>query len=101
MELTSELLNAAYYARKATFPDKVATREQLKRYCPGFDPAALDETHARVEAFITKACAWADQRRGPKNDFTGIPTLDLAKECPGFSALVYEDACGWGFLLTR
>ena len=95
-----DLLRAAYFACKEGY-SKAAAATELAREFPAHEPAEIDAALARADALIQAACEWADQFRGPNNDFKGVPTIDLSERCPGFSEGVYSDAQAWGLYLTK
>src|SRR5947209_1675992 len=99
----TDLLDAAYYLRKDAYSDETAAKakEELAKRFPSVDRTVIEEAYARAGSLIEVSCEWADQYRGPKNDFIGAPTRDPEGECPGFSAMVYRDARAWAFYLTK
>jgi hypothetical protein len=99
---TVELLDAAYYVRKEnTWPTDIAGELELGRRFPSVARAVIAEAYARALALVAAACARAEEIRGQANDCTGVATIVLETECPGFSASVYHDARGLGMLWTR
>lgn len=94
----NELLDAAYFLRKESAKNPAV---ELRKRFPESNESDIKDAMSRARALINAACEWADQSRGPNNDGQGTATIDLRKECVGFSEEVYTDAESWSLYLTR
>jgi hypothetical protein len=99
-DLADELLTAAYFACKQGNSQPAAVSALASQF-PTRQSAEIEAACAQAAALIQAACEWADQLRGPNNDFKGAPTIDLSRRCPGYSKGIYNDAQAWGLYLTK
>ena len=94
----NDFLDAAYFLRKESAKNPTV---ELRERFPESKESDIKEALSRARALVKAACDWADQYRGPNNDGRGTATIDLRKECVGFSERVYKDAESWGLYLTK
>lgn len=78
---------------------------ELAKLFPDSDRAQIENAYRRARDLIDLAVDLADQRRGPKNDDTGL-TLEyvdttMKEESPGFSSGVYQEALANGYYITK
>jgi hypothetical protein len=99
-DLAENLLTAAYLACKQGNSRPAAVAALASQF-PTRQPEEIEAACAQATALIQAACEWADQLRGPNNDFKGVPTIDLSQRCPGYSEGIYSDAQAWGLYLTK
>ncbi len=96
------LLDQAYYlCKQGTEAHKADSLEQLTREYPAITSAQIEDAFNRAASLIEMSCEWAEQKRSPNNDGTGVPAVDIEGRCPGFSRGIYSDAEAWGLYLTK
>ncbi len=100
--MNQTLFDRAYALHKqGSTAHRAASIATLQTEFPSAAESQIDAAFDSAGRLIHAACQWAEQVRGPANDGSGVPTIDLAERCPGFSSGTYADAEAWGLYLTK